>query len=1683
MAQARRIEALREDAKATFHAFSVSSAYEKGVIEAIASIGSGSVRAVGDDPGRAASAFLAEIAQPAVRDLEVEFDGVRTARVYPERLPNLPAGRQQVVLGRFLPSGGAQKGSVVVTGTRDGKPVRFTAPFEIQEGETGNSFLPRLWARLHVEALLREGRSASVKEDIVAFSEEYGIITPYTSFLVLESDEDRRRYGVDRRVAMRDGERFFAEAKDRASTEILRQQMQKARTYRLKLRRRMLREIARLGRDLAVRGAGWGDVGGFKEAEYLGHGQSEKRRAFEEPVIRDGKVADRSSEGEELTDEEYDAETPDDAPPAAPPPEEPAPEMARDSLLEEAGESQRVDFDSYGARLEAESLREVSRPRGGSARYWRPYSALFTGHFPMVPAAPEAAPAERPDWPEEVIALLASLDRRAPLASLDGGVALVTLQIGLHPLRGDRTSLARSHGVYSSRGWFLAQWGRSRLPHHQWAFEGTRGSLAAARRLGRKRPAAEADLTAFTGLPAFDGYVRNYAKYSASAVTREAGIVTVRLSAPEPQDHETVLLVDETRKVVLEERQIRAGKVTWTAKYSDFVEAGGLWWARRTASLDAEGRVVHRGEWTVTELTAEAAASAIREAISDHGDVLFLGPTAPQPEAAKQAAHDRKATWADHLVIAQEHAAYQRWDEALESFEAFAGLAAGKPGVDWLRAAVLSVARRGEAFESHVRRLAASVAERKDHAGEFLAWHLYETAIRAFQGNELLRLAVALEGAGGAEDAEWRAHSWRRRRAGLLDRLGRTEEARAEWKRLATDRPEDPEAFLGHLNAVTRTGELEAAAALALEVVGQEKPWTPSETVRVFRQVTDLLWNAHRFEDLLRVAEVWIDRSPSSEEGYERFLVALLILDRVEEYDAWVGARFEEDAGDDPVRRARLGAAINMCLRRAWRSVHHRNQVDEKWERPLVSLARRLARKDATLDLANRIASDWRLRQRDSGRALREGLCEDLLAPGAIDQMSVRRLTSYLGWIPWARGHRDEATWRRVTDLVASRYEKAVSKEERRALAWELLKLLDARAADVEAIAFLEKRLESADDRERSQVASQLLERLLRTAWTEPMEERLFRLLPLLPGPGAKESGRRALFMSTVRRLADRLLAKRIEATLGPAEEREKLPRAELRRRQRVARTEARKGLVARFRSEQEAAPEEARPFLEIERLCFAVELGEDLRATEAEARELLLSSAAPSEDAPSRVLRQRASLVLAHAAVQSKAPEGLRERVLELYRDRLAEEPEALDWRYEIYRLLVALDRPVEIEAALRTWIEPAKVESRWRIALAYLLAETGRVEDAAAQLEAVAALDELAAAGYAVLADWYLVLGDGNRRERAIEKRYEVTSEGRLARLLYGEVRRLGRRDSANVPADLDPEVLRVIRAILGKATYPANYEGNIRRLYRAVKDFRLLAGLADGVLGHTPQGIYPFLVQTSRTISEVHEEATCDEIAAAIAGRFPDARTDTDRRALRLLLAAVERRAANVLNEPGPHVAKALDAMRAAFPGSWLPGERRLMASFLASLGKIPREPLATEQLRQLTELHRLEETGTEDRLRIAQFLGRTLWQYDRHDDALDLVAAALEEHREASGGRLPLGAHDVVEDLIGWLESLGRFRRAESLLLAEIARQPQVTREWFHLRLLRLYVNERASRRRSAPLPPPVPAKSRGPWSSS
>ena len=89
----------------TFHAVTLGSSFESAVLKTIASLGSGSMRRISGEqaPTAVARELLGEISQPGLRDLKVEFKGFKAARVYPETLANIPAGSQQILLGRYLP--------------------------------------------------------------------------------------------------------------------------------------------------------------------------------------------------------------------------------------------------------------------------------------------------------------------------------------------------------------------------------------------------------------------------------------------------------------------------------------------------------------------------------------------------------------------------------------------------------------------------------------------------------------------------------------------------------------------------------------------------------------------------------------------------------------------------------------------------------------------------------------------------------------------------------------------------------------------------------------------------------------------------------------------------------------------------------------------------------------------------------------------------------------------------------------------------------------------------------------------------------------------------------------------------------------------------------------------------------------------------------------------------------------------------------------------------------------------------------------------------------------------------------------------------------------------------------------------------------------------------------------------
>ncbi len=176
VAFAQRLRKLYAGSSATLHAVTLGSSYEAGVLKTIASLGGGSLRKITSEQGpqQVAQELLGEIAVPALRDIQVEFKGIKAARLYPEAIANVPAGKQHILLGRYLPEGQDQTGEVIVTGTQGGKAVRFSARVALKDAERGNSFIPRLWARLHLDSAAGAGRVRDESSDeIIALSEEY----------------------------------------------------------------------------------------------------------------------------------------------------------------------------------------------------------------------------------------------------------------------------------------------------------------------------------------------------------------------------------------------------------------------------------------------------------------------------------------------------------------------------------------------------------------------------------------------------------------------------------------------------------------------------------------------------------------------------------------------------------------------------------------------------------------------------------------------------------------------------------------------------------------------------------------------------------------------------------------------------------------------------------------------------------------------------------------------------------------------------------------------------------------------------------------------------------------------------------------------------------------------------------------------------------------------------------------------------------------------------------------------------------------------------------------------------------------------------------------------------------------------------------------------------------------------
>lgn len=148
------------------------------------------------------SRFYAKISDPVLTDLSVKIEGAEFIRNrYPKDLPDLFRGDQLLVLGRY----GAEKlqGKVLVTGWMKGEEQRFEFEVNLGEEKTRNAFIGHLWATRRVGYLLDQvrlqGESEELREEVATLARKYGIVTPYTSYLIME-DEAVRNVPADLRT-------------------------------------------------------------------------------------------------------------------------------------------------------------------------------------------------------------------------------------------------------------------------------------------------------------------------------------------------------------------------------------------------------------------------------------------------------------------------------------------------------------------------------------------------------------------------------------------------------------------------------------------------------------------------------------------------------------------------------------------------------------------------------------------------------------------------------------------------------------------------------------------------------------------------------------------------------------------------------------------------------------------------------------------------------------------------------------------------------------------------------------------------------------------------------------------------------------------------------------------------------------------------------------------------------------------------------------------------------------------------------------------------------------------------------------------------------------------------------------------------------------------------------------------
>jgi Ca-activated chloride channel family protein len=205
--------------RARFFAVGVGADARHELLEQLTRAGSGQYLRINesDETTGQALRLTSAIKTPAITDLEVDM-GAGLDQPFYSAAGKLARGEELELLARThheLPK------TVTVKGRVAGKDFKSEYPLAV-ESSTTTSLVPRLWAAEYVRRLLGSGAGPDDnRSKVLDLGLEYGLMTPYTSILALDSDEAYSRQGVPRRDTRLRGVRLTSIANERQEQELV----------------------------------------------------------------------------------------------------------------------------------------------------------------------------------------------------------------------------------------------------------------------------------------------------------------------------------------------------------------------------------------------------------------------------------------------------------------------------------------------------------------------------------------------------------------------------------------------------------------------------------------------------------------------------------------------------------------------------------------------------------------------------------------------------------------------------------------------------------------------------------------------------------------------------------------------------------------------------------------------------------------------------------------------------------------------------------------------------------------------------------------------------------------------------------------------------------------------------------------------------------------------------------------------------------------------------------------------------------------------------------------------------------------------------------------------------------------------------------------------------------------------